>query len=364
MSPKVSVVVPVYNLEFYVERCLESLARQTFQEIEVLVVNDGSTDDSQLIIDEYVARHPGLFKSFVKPNGGHGAACNYGIERATGEYLMIVDGDDHLDHDTIAYMYEKAVETGADLLIGNLRYCYSDRTETFKPLPFEGERALDEKDRDLLFENWATPCGRLYKRSLFEDPDVRLLPGVFFADANFAPKSYLVAERIHYVDRELYNYDITRPTQSMKQTNRRILDIVPSLVDMLEFYRKKGAFEENRTRLMRYVVRHCVSWVEKVKRLSDYSKLRALQQLFAVCDEYFGSDWLQTGVVQASFGRRTYYEVRASRILDYYPHVAFWQGARLLRAADKRIESALELPAVSYKRVLRSLWSRIRPLLE
>lgn len=177
MSPKVSVVVPVYNLEFYIDRCLRSLENQTLQDIEVLVVNDGGTDDSQLIIDEYVARRPDIFKPHIKTNGGHGAACNYGIDRATGEYIAIVDGDDFLDADSLEFMYEKARVTGADLLIGNLLYCYTGSTAPFKPLPFEGERELGREDRDLLYKNWATPCGRLYHRSIFADPDVRLLAG-------------------------------------------------------------------------------------------------------------------------------------------------------------------------------------------
>ena len=153
MSPKVSVVVPVYNLEFYIDRCLRSLENQTLQDIEVLVVNDGGTDDSQLIIDEYVARRPDIFKPHIKTNGGHGAACNYGIDRATGEYIAIVDGDDFLDADSLEFMYEKARVTGADLLIGNLLYCYTGSTAPFKPLPFEGERELGREDRDLLYKN-------------------------------------------------------------------------------------------------------------------------------------------------------------------------------------------------------------------
>src|SRR5690606_39546652 len=90
----------------------------------------------------------------------------------------IVDGDDFLDPDAIEFMYDKAQETGADLLIGNLRYCFSDRTQPFKPVPFETERELSAQDRDLLYRNWATPCGRIYHRSVFADPDVRLLPGI------------------------------------------------------------------------------------------------------------------------------------------------------------------------------------------
>ncbi|GAB1577060.1 glycosyltransferase family 2 protein [Bordetella petrii] len=361
--PKVSVVVPVYNLEFYVERCLASLARQTCQDIEVLVVNDGGTDDSQLIIDEYVAQYPAMFKSFIKPNGGHGAACNYGIDRATGEYIIIVDGDDFLDPDAIEFMYDKAQETGADLLIGNLRYCFSDRTQPFKPVPFETERELSAEDRDLLYRNWATPCGRIYHRSVFADPDVRLLPGIFFADANFAPKSYLVAKKIYYVDKELYNYDITRPTQSMQQTDKRILNIVPALQDMLAFYRKKGQFEAKRQQLMWYVGMHCVAWIQRVKGLHGYPRLRALREIFAVADENFGADWLKTGIAWDIFGRKVHRGVKIARMLNYVPIVAFWKLMAVLGKLDRGVEAVLAFPLRAYRAVKHRVRARMGAVL-
>lgn len=355
MTPKISIVVPVYNLEFYIERCLSSLEHQTLDDIEVLVVNDGGTDDSQMIIDEYVARRPDRFKSFIKPNGGHGAACNYGIDRAASEYIMIVDGDDFLDADTADFMYSKASSTGADLLIGNLLYCYTGRTAPFKPLPFQGERELSGADRDQLYRNWATPCGRLYHRSIFADPDVRLLAGIFFADANFVPKSYLVANKIYYVDKELYNYDITRPTQSMKQTDKRILNIVPALEDMIAFYLKKSAFEANRQHLMWYVARHCAAWITKVKTLSGYSRVRALQEIFRVADNHFGSDWIKSDIIAESFGGRVQKGIKIARVFKYYPIVAFWTLSAGARRVDSGIEKVLALPLRAYRFLKRRL---------
>ncbi|MHC0510526.1 glycosyltransferase family 2 protein [Achromobacter aegrifaciens] len=362
MRPKVSVVVPVYNLEFYVERCLASLANQTCKDIEVLVVNDGGTDDSQLIIDEYVQQYPKIFRSFFKTNGGHGAACNYGIERATGEYIIIVDGDDFLDQDAIEFMYKKAQETGADLLIGNLRYYFSDHTAQFKPLPVESERELTDADRDMLYRNWATPCGRIYHRSIFEDPDVRLLSGILFADANFVPKSYLVAKKIYYVDKELYNYDNTRPTQSMKQTDKRILNIVPALNDMLAFYRKKGAFEQKRKQLMWYVGMHCVAWIRRVHTLTGYSRLRALREIFAVADKNFGSDWLKTGIVWDVFGAKVHRGVKIARMFNYTPIAAFWRLKDPCIRFDRRFENFLGMPLRAYQRAKRGIRARMGAL--
>lgn len=360
--PKVSIVVPVYNLEFYIERCLESLASQTLKEIEVVVVNDGGSDDSQLLIDEYVQKYPTIFRSFIKPNGGHGAACNYGIERANGEYIAIVDGDDFLDDDSIEFMYNKALETGSDLLIGNLMYCYTDSTAPFKPLPFDEERELSPGDRDLLYTNWATPCGRLYHKSIFADDEVRLKEGIIFADANFAPKSYLVAKKIYYVNKELYNYDITRPTQSMKQTDKRILNINVALSDMLEFYIKKGEFDNCRKQLQWYTVRHSVAWLAKVKNLDGYDKLTALREIFAVPEKYFGPAWVDDDQLVESFGRKTQKKIAFARKFNYVPITVFWKLVPAVGALDAKIESFLQFPVRGYrfsKRVVKRIAQRL-----
>jgi glycosyltransferase involved in cell wall biosynthesis len=355
-APLVSIVVPVYNLEFYIERCLDSLANQTLKDIEVIVVNDGGSDDSQLIIDEYVEQFPHIFRAFVKPNGGHGSACNFGIEQAQGQYVTIVDGDDFLDPDTAEFMYHKAVETGADLLIGNLLYQYTDRSAPFKPLPFDGERRLSSSERELLYRNWATPCARLYRRSMFEDPKLRLCEGIIFADTNFAPKTYLVARNIYYVDKELYNYDLTRPTQSMKQTDKRILDIVTSLTDMLEFYREKGAFEQYRAQLQAYTVMHAVAWIAKVGTLHGYDKLTALRKIFAVPEKYFGRAWVKDDIIEEVFGRRRARRMPFDRILNYRSVLLLWQLRGVLQRIDRFIERVLLFPLSAYRRLKGKVW--------
>lgn len=358
--PKISVVVPVYNLEFYIARCLESLARQTIDHLEVVVVNDGGVDDSQSIIDEYVAKYPKRFVSYIKENGGHGSACNFGIAHATGEYVMIVDGDDFLDDDSCEYMYEKIQKVGADLLIGNLMYLFADHREPYHPLNIDGERMLDANDRKALFMNWPTPCGRLYRRSMFErDPELQFLPGVIFADANFAPKSYLVAQDVYYVNKELYNYDITRPTQSLKQTDKRIMNIVPVLRDMLDYYRRKGEFEAYRNELRNYVARHCVSWLARIKVLQGYPKVQALKEVFAVADDNFGSDWLKCGVVYDSFGRKTYWQVKVIRWFGYGVLAWLWNSAHFIKKADNVIEKAFLFPLRCYQALRRRIVDRL-----
>lgn len=117
--PKVSIVVPVYNVELYLRECLESLVNQTLSDIEVIMVNDGSTDSSPQIMDEYAEKYPN-FNAYHKSNGGLGNARNYGIQFANGEYLAFVDSDDYLALDAYEKMYRLGQETEAELVIGNV----------------------------------------------------------------------------------------------------------------------------------------------------------------------------------------------------------------------------------------------------
>lgn len=114
MKIKVSVIVPVYNVEKFIDKCLNSLVNQTLKEIEIIVVNDGSPDNSQKIIDKYVKKYPEKVQSFIKENGGQGSARNIGIVKAKGEYISFVDSDDWLDLDALEKMYSLAKKDNTD----------------------------------------------------------------------------------------------------------------------------------------------------------------------------------------------------------------------------------------------------------
>mgnify|MGYP000287779322 FL=1 len=116
-SIKVSVIVPVYNVEAYLERCLDSLVKQTLEEMEIIVVNDGTKDNSQAIIDRYAAAYPQKVISLIKENGGLSDARNYGIPYAHGEYIGFVDSDDYLNVTMYQKLYDRAAETDSDIVV-------------------------------------------------------------------------------------------------------------------------------------------------------------------------------------------------------------------------------------------------------
>ena len=115
---KFSIIVPVYNVEKYLSKCLDSVINQTNQDFEVIVVNDGSPDNSQKIIYEYVEKYPDKIKGFIKENGGLSDARNYGIARASGEYIIFLDSDDYIDEHLLEKLDEKIKEDSNLDIIG------------------------------------------------------------------------------------------------------------------------------------------------------------------------------------------------------------------------------------------------------
>ena len=114
---KLSIVVAVYNLEKYLPRCLDALVNQTLEDIEILCVDDGSTDSAPQIIEDYKKRYPDKIKTYHKENGGEFTTRNYGLERATGEYVTFVDSDDYVENTWAEKLYNTAKEYDADIAV-------------------------------------------------------------------------------------------------------------------------------------------------------------------------------------------------------------------------------------------------------
>ena len=118
--PKISVIIPAYNSQQFIAETLDNMLNQSLKDIEVVIVNDGSTDGTQAVIDEYVKKSP-IFKSYIQENAGVSAARNNGLTKATGEYVVFLDADDYFSDTSLEAFYETAKRTDADVVIGRLR---------------------------------------------------------------------------------------------------------------------------------------------------------------------------------------------------------------------------------------------------
>lgn len=166
MIPKVSVIVPVYKTEKYLRRCLDSLVVQTLEELEIIVVNDESPDDSQQIIDEFTLKYPEKIKSLAMKNSGQGYARNYGLEHAKGEYIGFVDSDDWVHPEMFELLYKAALQ-GNDIVICDI-VVVKDSEELIEVAKgFRGLR-FDRRQIIMYSTDPAFACNKLFKRSLFD----------------------------------------------------------------------------------------------------------------------------------------------------------------------------------------------------
>lgn len=237
---KVSIIVPVYNVEKFLPRCLDSIVSQTLDEIECIVVNDGSPDQSQKIIDEYVEKYPHLFKSLIKENGGLSDARNYAIDYVQGEYIGFVDSDDWIEPDMYEKLYQKAKEENADLVVSDFLMEWEERGISNY---IQGLRTQADNSFKNLLLSPASAWNKLYKAELFTKTDIRYPKGLWYEDlattAKFMPKCHHIA----YVNEAFVHY-IQREGSIMATVNPKVLDIYKAIESIESYYKQQGIFND------------------------------------------------------------------------------------------------------------------------
>jgi len=208
-QPKVSVVVPIYGVEKYLNQCVDSILAQTLKEIEIILVDDGSKDKCPQIIDEYAQKDPRVV-AVHQPNGGYGRAVNHGLELATGEYIGIVESDDWIEPDMYEKMYQKAVQTNVDIVKSNF---FNNLPKKENKNKWKKEFAIPEGPFSfinypifLYFHPSIWSC--LYKSDLIKKNHIKMeeIPGAGWADNLFQVQSLCYTKKIAYTDDAFYHY--------------------------------------------------------------------------------------------------------------------------------------------------------------
>ncbi len=250
---KVSIIVPVYKVYDYLDKCLDSLVNQTLDDIEIIVVNDGSPDNSQEIVDEYVKKYPKKVFSYIKENGGLSSARNYGIKKAKGEYLAFVDSDDYVEYDMFERMYAKAHDTKADVVCCQIVYRYNLYAEKkeFQHLDYFG-KSISEEPR-LLMEAKSYAWNKIYKKELWDN---FVFPNQYFEDSAVVYNVLYNANKIEAVNLPLYNYIKERPGSITSEVSPKTYDIFKSCDSILRFYRKQSDYDKLEPFVEEVCIRH------------------------------------------------------------------------------------------------------------
>lgn len=245
-QPKVSVVVPMYKVEKYVERCLKSIQAQTFEDYEVLMINDGSPDKSAAIAQTFADKDP-RFVLYNKENGGLSDARNYGLERAKGEFIVFIDSDDYLHKDYLNVMYHECVDNGADMSYCRYNYVLFDSC-FYIPIFFSaGKEVMKTRDalniliRDNYLQSFA--WNKMYRRSLFIDNDIRY-PDMYFEDIATSGRVLYHANKLAITDKYLYFYVMRMGSIMTTMNAKKINDYMRSMIIVRNHIQEKGLYEE------------------------------------------------------------------------------------------------------------------------
>ncbi len=278
---KVSVIVPVYNTEKYLIKCLDSLVKQTIKEIEILVIDDGSTDGSRRIIEEYQEKYPELIVPFYKENGGQASARNLGITHSTGEYIGFLDSDDFVRLDTFEKLYTKAISSDSDYIgCGYTDIIYSGESEVvLRKLVIN---PICKTNREMFYDAIVSPFINFYKGSILRTNQILFPEGVIYEDTAFWVNAIPYLNKISYVYESLA-YRVRREGSTTKTCDsKKIEDIFQVIDSILQCYKERGFEKEYWSELEYFCVRILLcSSMKRVARVNDkYERRRLVKKTF------------------------------------------------------------------------------------
>lgn len=273
----VSLIIPVYNVEKYLDKCLGSVEKQTFKDFEAVIVNDGSTDNSLEIIEKYTQRNDN-FICFSTENNGLGGARNFGLSKAAGEYVVFLDSDDYISPDCLEKLYRAITDNESDIAVCNIYDVKEDGTviSTSKTNLCNVTTSLFESHQ-ILFNR---PCAwaKMYRKSLFDG--FSYVSREWYEDIRLTPKLFLKANKITYIDDYLFFY-VQRAGSIMNNSNaKRNLEIINAFDDLISYFKESGAYETYQSELEYLVVEHiAVSGLTRVVLSKDKNKKAVLKKM-------------------------------------------------------------------------------------
>ena len=287
MDTKLSIIVPVYNVEKYLSKCLESLVNQTIDNYEIIIVIDGSKDNSIDIVKDYKDKYPDLIEYYVTENRGLSAARNYGLKKAKGDYVGFVDSDDYVDVNMFYKLYNMASDGEYDVVVCD----FLKITEKEKK-----EMALDINNNDSVYDivlkSKAYAWNKIYRRDLFEKYNIEFPEGYIFEDICTIYPLLIRADKIGYVNEKLYTYRFNRNDSIMKSKNRKDDDIINVLKKLNEYCKENGLEKEYNDLIREINVRHIFYRIrERTKYFSvRIEKMKYINKGFKFLDINY-PDW-------------------------------------------------------------------------
>ena len=255
----VSVIVPFYNVESYIGRCLETLVKQTLDDIEIILVNDGSKDRSKIVVDKYIKEYPEKIVYLEKENGGLSDARNFAIPYAKGEYIAFLDSDDYVNVEMYKDMYELAKRENSDMVECDFYWEYPDKKKEDIGVIYNGKKEMIEKVRVVAWN-------KLIKKEILEKSKVIFPKGYRYEDVEFTYKLVPYLDKVSFLKKPCVHY-IQREGSISNNQNERNKEIFDVLEHVIEFYKENDLYEEYKDELEYIYIRYafCSSLLRIVK---------------------------------------------------------------------------------------------------
>ena len=312
---KVSVIVPVYNVEPFIDKCLNSLVNQTLKEIEIIVVNDGSPDNSQKIIDKYVKKYPNKVKSFIKENGGQGSARNLGLKEAKGEYISFIDSDDWLDKNALEDMYNKAKEDDSDIVICDMVDHYKDAEIYHNCTKYNS-----------VFKVTPSACNKIFKRTIIDNIEF-LNKKIWYEDFNFTTKILLKHPKISNIEKGYYHCNCGHESTMNNNNSLKNLDMITVIEDIKEYAKKIKKQDDNL--IAYFIFEHIlVTSINRVAMQKNKSRNKVLKELTNYCHKHI-----------SNYQKFDFYKEipRNRKIIAWLNYHYLWSVSKVILLLKKRI---------------------------
>ena len=233
---KVSIIVPFYNVENYIEKCLQSLVNQTLEDVEIILVNDGSQDGTEEIAKQFVEKYPNKIIYLEKENGGLSDARNYAIPHAKGEYIAFLDSDDYVETNMYEEMYNKAKEENLDYVECDFLWEYPNKT-----LESKGKQYNNKKE--MFIYTRVVTWNKLIKREIVQDNHLEFPKGYRYEDVEFFYKLLPLIHHYGIVQKPFVHY-VQRENSISNVQNTRTKEIIDVLGHVMKYYKTNNLFEE------------------------------------------------------------------------------------------------------------------------
>ena len=323
---KISIIVPVYNTENYLNRCLDSLVCQTLNDIEIIIVNDGSHDNSQLIIDQYYKQYSEKIIPLIKENGGLSEARNLGIKHAKGEYISFVDSDDYVEKDMCEKMYEKGIQTKSDVVCSPITFIWENNRKVkksfFPDIDIFGKGILESPRILGIVSSYAVT--KIYKRDFWNKNNFRFPVGQCFEDSALIYNILLKANKVESVNIPFYNYIKDIEGSICNTVDRTIFDIFKSCESIINFYSINKVYNKIEPILISICCKHINARTKVLKNCNDFELINDfIDQTYLFLNKLIKKKYLQSNRISLNHFSRLLKNILLSTFFKFFYSLMF-----------------------------------------